>query len=738
MALNEDPFVFSDEVKRRLGNWDEVVVRDGVTEDSDPLDTGLIYSPVDPFGPQAVPIPGTKRPGYSEVYRNVTSTDKVISTWHPSVRTYYDALENAFNGFAGREFLGQRFWDPFTKTWSGYKFETFHQVSVRRDNFASGLTHVVNKHTGLDPLDSKYVVANYGPNSVNWVIADFACLSQSLPTVCLYDTLGPNTSKYILELTRSPVVVASVANIPKLLQIKPDLPELKVIICFSSLQAEYDSERPDESMKELFRTWAQGLGVHVYDFDEIETIGKETSRPHNPPKREDIYTINFTSGTTGNPKGVILTHTNIVAVCVGPKCRTTPIDARKQDTSYSCLPLAHMAERMSMLVNSCAGNRIAFPHGSLTEIFSDIIVLQPTTCTLVPRILNRVATQVKAATIEAPGQYGELCRRALAEKLEILKKTGQVTHPKWDRLIAERARQMFGFTNMRQLTTGAAPLSPDTYDFLRVVFALDLLQGYGMTESTSGMCASLTGDPEPGSVGPTSPSCEVRLRDLPELGYTSDDQANPRGEIMLRGPQIFRGYFKENQKTLEGFDEEGWFHSGDVGRLDSQGRIYIIDRVKHFFKLSQGEYIAPEKIENVYMSRNTILSQIFVHGSPHENFLVAIVGVNPEVYSQFVSEVTGKVISPEQLADMAQTFSDAAVRKKVLAAINGAIEEGVLNGFEKIRNIKLFIEPLRLEDGTVTPTLKIKRNHASTFYDSHIQEMYKEGKLELDDATSKL
>lgn len=731
MALNQDPWDFSPEVKRRLGNWDEIVVKDGVTPDLDPLDPQIIYEPIDPLGPQSVPVRGSKKPGYSEVYRNVTSPSKLVSTWHPKIQTYYDAMQAAFEGYAARDCLGQRYWDPASKTWSDYKFETYRQIAARRDNYASGLVHVVKQHTGMDAKESKYVVASYGPNSVNWVINDFACVTQALPTVCLYDTLGPGTTKYILEFTKSPVVVSTVANIPKLLRIKPQLPHLKVIIAFNGLKAIHDVEGQGESKKDLLSAWAEDVGVTLYGFDEIEAMGAANPRPHNPPKRNDIYTINFTSGTTGNPKGVLLSHVNVLGGMVFLKTKARPVDnPMKQDTSYSCLPLAHISERMSMLTNSSVGTRIGFPHGPVTVIFDDIANVHPSQCTLVPRILNRMAAQIKAATVEAPGKQGEVCRMAVKEKLEILKKTGEVNHPKWDRVISENVRRMVGLENMRNLSTGAAPLSPDTQNFLKVILGLDVVQGYGLTESTGGICASVFGDPLPGSCGPTNPTCEVRLRDLSELGYTSDDKPHPRGEIMLRGPPIFRGYYKEDQKTKDAFDEDGWFHTGDVGRIDEQGRIFIIDRVKHFFKLAQGEYIAPEKIENVYQSRSTMISQIFIHGTSTENYLVAIVGVNPESFSALASKVTGKNVGPEDHAGLADTFNDRNVRRHMLAHLNDSVEEGVLNGFEKIRNVKLFLEPLRLQDGTITESLKIKRNIAARHYDKHIQDMYKEGHLD--------
>jgi long-chain acyl-CoA synthetase len=224
-------------------------------------------------------------------------------------------------------------------------------------------------------------------------------------------------------------------------------------------------------------------------------------------------------------------------------------------------------------------------------------------------------------------------------------------------------------------------------------------------------------------------ACEVRLRDVPELGYSASDKPHPRGEIMLRGPQMFKGYYKANDKTLEAIDEEGWFHTGDVGRIDEYGRIYIIDRVKNFFKLAQGEYVAAEKIENIYLSKSALINQIFVHGNSHETFLVAIAGVNPDAYAPFVSRLLNKKYSPQDLAGLRQTMRDPKVIEAFLKALHNSLEPGQLQGFEKVKNAYLDVEPLTPENGGLTPTFKIKRPDAVKLYTAEIDRMYKEGPL---------
>lgn len=716
---------FSPETRERFKTY-PLVWPQMVNENSDPFDDIVMAEAVN-REPQAVPVEGTKQPGYSPIYRIAKYKDQLLSTYHPKVSTMYESFELVATSNPDLPGLGDRVYDPVNKKWGPYNYLTYKELKEVKDHFASGLVNVVEKHSGLTP-SKKYVPATYGPNCTNWMVTDLACVSQSLPSVCLYDTLGPESSQYILNFVESPVIVASVANITKIFQLKPDLPHLKVVICISDIGSDSENSHAS-SKKEILTHWANDIGLALYDFSEVVSIGKERPVAARPPKPSDVYTLNFTSGTTGNPKGAIITHSAIVSSLVFTRScfgKVPGVDFN----FFSFLPLAHIYERLSCLSCIGCGFKVSFPHGSLLEIFEDMLECKPTHINMVPRVINRITSALKASTIEAPGLAGAISRRAYATKLAKLRSTGDPSHILWDRLWSKKIRAKLGFDNLITINSGSAPLAKDDIEFLRCALSSGLRQGYGLTESLSGVSVNQMFDPVSGACGPIGPTVEARLRDVPELNYSSSDTPNPRGELQLRGPQMFNGYFKEEKKTLEAVDEDGWFSTGDIGMFDKEGRLYIIGRVKNFFKLAQGEYIAPEKIENIYTTACTMLSQIFVHGDSFQTYLVGIIGVDPVPYSVFVSKILGEHYDANDVVKLQSTFNNPKVRLAVLSYMNSSVPKKALHGFEKIKNIRLFFEPLKIEDNTITPTLKVRRPQCEEFFKTEIQDMYEEGPIE--------
>ena len=240
-----------------------------------------------------------------------------------------------------------------------------------------------------------------------------------------------------------------------------------------------------------------------------------------------------------------------------------------------------------------------------------------------PRLYNRIYSKLRAGLEAATGCKRWLATRAVDAKIANYNATGVVTHGCWDALIFKKMSALLG-GQVRYMVTGSAPIDKAVIDFLKICFSCPIVEGYGLTESAAGSCIMDVEDSVTGHVGGPIEAVKFRLKDLPEMNYTSSDKPYPRGEICMLGPCIFKGYYKRQDKTDEAFDAEGWFLTGDVGMVYPNGSIKIIDRSKNIFKLSQGEYIAPEKIEQI-MGLSQWIAQVFLYGDSFQNACVSIV-----------------------------------------------------------------------------------------------------------------
>jgi len=290
----------------------------------------------------------------------------------------------------------------------------------------------------------------------------------------------------------------------------------------------------------------------------------------------------------------------------------------------------------------------------------------------------------------------------MAKKLENLRTKAQYTHCCYDRLIFNKLRALLG-GRVRLMVTGSAPINPDVLDFLKCCFCCPIGEGYGQTETSASATITSPLDGVSGHVGGPFPCVYIRLRDIPEMDYRTSDNP-PKGEICFKGNSIFKGYYKDHEKTREAFDDDGWLRSGDVGVAFPNGSIKIIDRAKNIFKLQQGEYIAPEKLEGVYV-QSRFIQQIFVYGDSLQNFLVAIGVAEPEYLKEWGKQ--------RGIVDITlEMNSNADLKKEILADLERLAKENKFSSLEKIKKIHLILDPFTPENEILTPTLKIKRNIA--------------------------
>ncbi|KAI7853336.1 hypothetical protein BDC45DRAFT_483912 [Circinella umbellata] len=649
--------------------------------------------------------------GESDIRRSATYAGPgLLETIKPEINTIYDIFYEGYKISKNKQCMGIRpIIDLVTRKRADYyEWETFEQVNQRITWFGSGLLDFFKNDLHYTNLE-KLPLGIWSVNRPEWHISEFACAAYNMYLVALYDTLGPETVEYVVNHAEIETVVCTKDHVVDLLKLREKIPQLKAIFCLDPfLNAEEE---------QAIKGWATEKGIKVIQFSEIEERGKKNPLPHSYGKRDDLACLMYTSGTTGMPKGAMITHGNLIAAVSGSVQANPTLPT---DVEFCYLPLAHIYGRLVDLVLLTGGGSLGFFSGSVDTLMEDMLILKPTTFPAVPRLLNRIYAKL-VQVVQAPGPKGALLRWGVETKLKNLKEGRGYEHPVLDRLLFNKINKLVLGGNMRYIISGSAPIGVDVLQFLRVVFSCDIREGYGTTE-TAAICAmTMHNDSRAGHVGRTAACNEVKLVDVPEMNYFSTDKPFPRGEVCVRGYNVIKGYYKDEEKTREAFDEDQWYHTGDVGMIDERGSLIIIDRKKNIFKLAQGEYIAPEKIENVY-TKHPIVAQFFLHGDSLHHSLVGIVVPDPDSLSDLIKT---------KLPDLAnlnyhELCNNKQVTKAVLAMLTQVGKKGGLRGFEFAKAIRLVSSPFSIENDLLTPTLKVKRPQARKFFEKEIEELYQE------------
>lgn len=502
-----------------------------------------------------------------------------------------------------------------------------------------------------------------------------------------------------------------------LLRLKESIPTLKTIVIM-------DEEYPKE-----LQVKADECGVELLKLSVVEKRGASEYRQARAPTPDSLCTVCYTSGTTGTPKGVMLKHSAMVAdasailTIAGIGKHVDPskkyfmkIDATTTHISY--LPLAHVYERMVITAILGAGAKLGFYQGDVLKIMDDVALLRPTLFVAVPRLLNRIYDKVVAGARSGGSIKRTIFNHALKAKLESLRQNGQVEHWLWDRIVFNKLREKLG-GRVQAIVSASAPLSPEVADFMRAVFSCELYEAYGQTETCGGSTLTFYRDTTPGQVGVPFLSNHIKLVDVPEMNYTSEDRPFPRGEVCIRGPNCFSGYFNSPELTKETIDEGGWVKTGDIGEWDDLGRLRIIDRKKNLFKLSQGEYVAPEKVENA-ITRNPYVAQAFVEGNSLKPSLVAVIVPDFDILMPWARNAGIEFQSKEDLCNNPKV--KALILQNLKALGKGGTNE--LKGFEIPSDVHLEAEPFTIENGLLTATMKLRRNEAKKYFAAQVAQMY--------------
>ncbi|XP_014314592.1 long-chain-fatty-acid--CoA ligase 1 isoform X4 [Myotis lucifugus] len=616
-------------------------------------------------------------------------SDEPMAYFYDDVRTVYEGFQRGIQVSNNGPCLGSR------KPDQPYEWLSYKQVEEMSECVGSALIQ-----KGFKAAPDQYI-GIFAQNRPEWVIIEQGCFAFSMVVVPLYDTLGTEAITYIVNKAELSLVFVDKPEKANLLLegVENKLtPGLKVVVLMDS----YGSELVERGKK---------CGVEITSMKAMEDLGRANRKKPKPPAPEDLAVICFTSGTTGNPKGAMITHRNIVSDASGfVKVTEKVLGLNASDTHISFLPLAHMYEQLMQCVMLCHGAKIGFFQGDIRLLMDDLKVLQPTIFPVVPRLLNRMFDRIfgQANTTLKRWLLDFASKRKEAELRSCIIRNNSL----WDKLIFRKIQSNLG-GKVRLMITGAAPVSATVLTFLRAALGCQFYEGYGQTECTAGCSLTIPGDWTAGHVGAPMPCNLIKLVDVEEMNYLA---AKGEGEVCVKGPNVFQGYLKDPAKTAEALDKDGWLHTGDIGKWLPNGALKIIDRKKHIFKLAQGEYIAPEKIENIYL-RSEPVAQVFVHGESLQAFLVAIVVPDVETLGRWAGK-RGLAGSFEELCRSKE------VKKAILEDLVRLGKESGLKPFEQVKGLALHPELFSIENGLLTPTMKAKRPELRNYFRSQIDELY--------------
>ena len=568
-----------------------------------------------------------------------------------------------------------------TKIGDTWQPVTHREIERRVRAISLGLREI-----GVQPGDR---VALLSETRVEWALTDFACLCAQAANVPVYPTLTAQQTAYILRDSGACVVCCSTAEqVAKLFEVKADLPALRHVVVFEPA----------------------GKRDGVMSLAELEACGTAAA-PQYPRWREEalavppeaLATLIYTSGTTGEPKGVILTHRNLCSN-VASAIKVFPLV--EGDEALAMLPLSHIFERMVDYTLFTAGVVISYAE-SIDKIGPNLQEVRPTIAVAVPRILEKVYARVLESALsgsplkrkiffwakrigEAAATY-ELAGLPVPAGLRFQRAVA-------DRLVFSKLRARTG-GRIKFFVTGSAPMSAEIAKFFFAA-RLPVIEGYGLTETSPVLTLNPFDRPKLGSVGLPVPDVRIKIA--------------PDGEILAKGPNVMQGYYQKPDATREAIDADGWFHTGDIGELDGDGFLKITDRKKDLIKTAGGKYVAPQPIENKVKLNKFVANAVLL--GDQRKFPILLIVPNYEQLEPWARERGLPYTTRAELLALPD------VKTKIEMEVMGMLRD--LARFESPKKIVLLEQDFTIENGELTPTLKVKRRAVEKRYAAQIEAAY--------------
>ncbi|KAI8896965.1 hypothetical protein BC833DRAFT_527622 [Globomyces pollinis-pini] len=644
----------------------------------------------------------------------------LVTIPHPTVKTLYDILLYGCRVFpASQHLFGDRELrniveetKDVTKTVNGvettekktwkyfdlgpYRWITYRDAKEITTAIGAGLVKL-----GLKKNDKLTIFAS---TSKEWMLMTYGCYSQGKVITTAYDNLGVDALIFSVNESEATAMFtqSDLFNVVK--EIGTKCPTLKHIIYKGS-----PSETVLADVKKVVPHF------NFVSFDELQKVGKDHPVAPNPPSPDDLCCIMYTSGSTGNPKGVMLSHKNLIASLAGAKVIVDGL-VEAGDVYLAYLPLAHVLE--FLLENILVFIGIPLGYGSTRSLTDascrnckgDLRELRPSVMAGVPAVWETIRKGVLSKLSEANPTQQKVFHLAYQLKKHLINLG--LPHSFMDKIVFKKISDNTG-GRLRVALSGGAPMAPETQEFLTVTLC-HIVQGYGMTESCGFIAVQGLSDKGIlGVVGTPSPACEVKLVATNNYNPNPTNGKKPQGEVWVRGDNMMSGYYKQEKVTAESFGPDNWFMTGDIGEWNEDGTLSIIDRKKNLVKLSHGEYVALEKLESQYKTSKLILNMV-VHADSLQSYIVALITVNPKEMENLMNTLG------IQTTDYSHPKLVEAFGKNLLQCA----KNGGLKSAEVLKVFTLVHDEWTAENGFLTAAQKIKRKEILAHYKSDVDRMY--------------